>query len=192
MCCGLLKISSIWRSCDGPSCSLQHEWLTLSVTWNLLHSLTEKSKPLGQSLLGAWQIAKKKKNCLPLITNFEESHWYQNIQRSVMYLWGSITKRFLTVWVMWWKESNAMNSPPVLEKMFARSFLYYLYLFVIGFSLSPFVKVSKSLADGNFFYIKKKLLKWLSELACFVLFQPLGFSNRWVTIYQNYKEIKMI
>lgn len=52
-----------------------------------------------------------------------------------------------------------MNSPPVLEKMFARSFLYYLYLFVIGFSLSPFVKVSKSLADGNFFYIKKKLLK---------------------------------
>lgn len=42
------------------------------------------------------------------------------------------------------------------KKMFTHSFLYYLYLFVTGFSLLLFVKVSKSLAEGNFFYIKRK------------------------------------
>lgn len=42
-----------------------------------------------------------------------------------------------------------------VRKFFAHSFLYYLYLFMIGFSLLPFVKVSNSLAEGNFFYIKK-------------------------------------
>lgn len=52
-----------------------------------------------------------------------------------------------------------MNSSPLLEKMFAHFFLFYLYLFELGFFLLPFVEVFKSLAEGNFFYIKKKLLK---------------------------------
>lgn len=52
-----------------------------------------------------------------------------------------------------------MNSPPMLEKMFAHFFLFYLYLFELGFCLLLFVEVFKSLAERNFFYIKKKTCK---------------------------------
>lgn len=48
-----------------------------------------------------------------------------------------------------------MNSPPELEKN-ACTFLFILFIPVCGrLSLSSFVKVSKNLAEGNFFYIKK-------------------------------------
>lgn len=103
-------------------------WVTgLLSHWDLFCWLTEKPKPLGQSLLGEWLMVNNK--LCTFNNEFQRSHSCQNVQWPATCLWGAIMKRFLAAWVMGWKDNNATNSPPVLEKNVC-TFLFILFVSV--------------------------------------------------------------
>lgn len=106
--------------------------------------------------------------------NFQRSHSGQNVHWSAVCSWGAIVKRFCGCLSNVMKGQQCHEFTTCAGKNVS-TFLFILFVSVIGFSLLPFVKVSKSLSEGNFFYIKKKFKNDFPNLHALFYFGLWGF-----------------